>query len=117
MWLYLQNGFFSIVHKPPCKKGELLVRARCKEDMERLREKLSQTYNFKGTVIDSPKADYAYRMIVPREIWASFMASTAMELEYDNFKNTIPSSDTLRHDAYFDCWEAMYHWQRDLKKN
>jgi hypothetical protein len=50
MWLYLQTGFYSIVNKPPCKKDELLVRARCKEDIERLSKKLSQTYNFKNTI-------------------------------------------------------------------
>lgn len=116
MWLYLQEGFYSIVHKPPCKKNEILVRARCREDIEKLKGLLSDKYEFSGKIIESPKADYAYRMIVSREIMAAFMATTAMELDYDNFKDTIPSSDTLRHDAYFDCWEAMYEWQRDLKK-
>jgi hypothetical protein len=33
-------------------------------------------------------------------------------IDYDNFKATIPSKDALRHEAYFDCWEAMYRWQK-----
>jgi hypothetical protein len=104
MWLYTKNlGFYSVIHKPPCKKDKLLVRARCREDIERLSKKLSRTYNFKGTVIESSKMVNVYRMIVPREIWASFMARTAMELDYDNFKDTIPSKDHLRHEAYFRC--------------
>ena len=116
MWLYTTQGFYSIVHKPPCKKDELLVRARCKEDIEKLGTLLRDKLKFNGKIIESPKADYAYRMIVPRETWASFMASTAMELDYGNFKDTIPIKDHLRHDAYFDCWKVMYDWQKDLKK-
>jgi hypothetical protein len=117
MWLYTNNlGFYSVVHKPPCKKDELLVRARCKDDIEKLKGLLSDKFNFSGKVINSPKADYAYRMIVPRDIWAAFMARTAMELDYDNFKDTIPNKDHLRHEAYFRCWEAMYEWQLNLKK-
>jgi hypothetical protein len=113
MWFFTTLGFYSVVHKSPCNKDELLVRARCKEDIEKLIKKLSQTYNFNGKVIESPKADYAYRMIVPREIWAAFMSRTAIELDYDNFKNTIPSKDHLRHDAYFKCWEIMCCWQNE----
>jgi len=116
MWIYLPLGFYSIVHKPPCKENELLVRTRCKDDIEKLQKQLKAKYQFNGEVIDSPKADYAYRMIVPREIFASFISSAAMELDYDNFKNTIPRIDYQRHDAYLRCWDAMYEWQRDLKR-
>ena len=53
MWLYTKLGFFSIVHKPPCKKDELLVRAMCREDLEALSKKLSPTSDFKGEIIES----------------------------------------------------------------
>jgi len=102
------------VHKPPCKEDEPLVRVRCKDDIDELQKLLKEEYQFSGKVIDSPKADYAYRMIVPREIFASFISSAAMEMDYDNFKNTIRGKDYQRHDAYLRCWEAMYEWQRDL---
>ena len=60
MWLYTKLGFFSIVHKPSCKKDELLVRTRCREDLEALSKKLSQTSNFKGVIIESTDySDYA----------------------------------------------------------
>ena len=116
MWLYIKTGFYSIVHKPPCDKDELLVRTRSKVDIDKLQKLLKEKYQFEGEVIGSPKADYAYRMIVPREIFASFISSAAMELDYDNFKNTIYGKDYQRHDAYMRCWEAMYEWQRDLKR-
>jgi hypothetical protein len=116
MWLYHIIGFYSIVHKPPCKEDELLARTRCKDDIDKLKKLLKAKYQFNSEVIESPQADYAYRMIVPREIFASFISSAAMELGYDNFKNTIRGKDYKRHDAYLRCWEAMYEWQRDLKR-
>ena len=44
MWLYTKLGFFSIVYKLPCKKDEMLVRTRSREDIEALAKKLSQIY-------------------------------------------------------------------------
>lgn len=113
MWLYCQLGFYSVVHKPPCNKDELLVRTRSKVDIDKLQKTLKEKYQFDGKVIDSPKADYAYRMTVPRETFASFMADIAMQMDYDNFKNTIHRGDYKRHEAYFRCWNAMYEWQRE----
>ena len=103
MWLYTKLEFFSIVHKPPCKKDELLVRTRCREGLEALSKKLSQSSDFKGTRIESKDSDYAYRMVVPRSTLAPFMAAMVMNLDYANFKATIPHSDHLRHDAYYKC--------------
>ena len=111
MWLYTKLGFFSIVHKPPCKKDELLVRTRCREDLESLSKKLSQTNDFKGVIIESKDSDYAFRLVVPRSVLASFMTSLMMNLDYANFKATIPYNDQPRHEAYFKCWEVMNEWQ------
>lgn len=116
MWIYAKTGFYSVVHKPPCREDELLVRVRCKDDIDKLQKLLKSEYQFNGEVIDSPKADYAYRMIVPRETFASFLANVAMLMDYDNFKNTIGRKDYKRHDAYLRCWDAMYEWQRDLNR-
>jgi hypothetical protein len=116
MWLYLKTGFYSIVYKHPCKEKEVLVRTRCKDDIDKLQSQLKENYHFGGNVICTPKADYAYRMIVPKEVFALFMATAIMDLNYDNFKNTIQGKDYQRHDAYLRCWEAMYEWQRDLER-
>ena len=121
MWLYTKLGFFSIVHKPPCKKDELLIRTRCREDLESLSKTLSQTSDLKGVIIESKDSDYAYRMVVPRSILAPFMASQIVNLDYANFKATIPYNDGPRHEAYFKCWEVMNEWQgkvlSQIKKN
>jgi len=116
MWLYTKLGFFSIVHKPPCKKDELLVRTRCRGDLDALSKKLSQTSDFIGVIIESKDSDYAYRMVVPRSILAPFMAAMVMNLDYRNFKATISYNDQPRHEAYFKCWEVMNEWQGMLRK-
>jgi len=38
------------------------------------------------------------------------------ELDYGNFKATIPRSDWLRHDAYYKCWKAMWAWQGGMRR-
>ena len=116
MWLYTKLGFFSIVHKPPCKKDELLVRTRCREDLEALSKKLSQASDFKGTIVESTDSDYAYRIVIPRSILAPLIASQIMNLDYANFKATIPYNDEPRHEAYFKCWEVMNDWQGRVRK-
>lgn len=116
MWLYLKSGFFSVVQNRECKKGELVVRARCRDDIETLRTRLLKDYGFDGKVIDSPKSDYAHRMYVPKDVLAKFVASAVTEINYPNFKDTIPMTDKLRHEVYFDCWDAMFNWQRRLKR-
>ena len=103
MWLYLTTGFYSVVNNVPCEEDELLVRARSKVDLDNLQEILKTKYHFDGEVLDTPKADYAYRMIVPRQTFASFISSAVNNLVYDNFKNSK-------------CWEAMYKWQQDLNR-
>jgi len=52
----------------------------------------------------------------PRSILAPFMASLIQELDYGNFKATLPHSDRLRHDAYYKCWKAMDEWQGRIEK-
>ena len=114
MWLYTKLGFFSIVYKTPCTKDELLVRTRCRQDLEALSKKLSQGGGFKGAIIESRDSDYACRMVVPRSVLAAFMADLMKNLDYANFKGTIPYNDRLRHSAYFKCWDAMNEWQDKL---
>jgi hypothetical protein len=116
MWLYTKLGFFSIVYKTPCKKDELLVRARCRQDLEALSKKLTESNDFKGKIIESKDSDYAYRMVVPRSVLAPFLAELMKNLDYANFKGTIPYNDRLRHAAYFKCWDAMLEWQEKLSE-
>lgn len=96
MWVFLSDAFLSIVaHRD--QPDDLMVRARLPGDIERA---------FPGRVAEhTPRADYPYRAIIPRAIVAKVLSDAATEIEYDNFKGSVP--DPARHDAYFEVWRAM----------
>jgi hypothetical protein len=47
------------------------------------------------------------RIVIPRPILAPFMVSLIQELDYGNFKATLPTVIEFRQDAYYKCWKAM----------
>jgi|YelNatPaOPRAMG01_1025707.scaffolds.fasta_scaffold63823_1 hypothetical protein len=101
MWLNLKTGFYSVVQKAPCKENELLVRAHCRTAIEKLHELLKNNHHFNGKILDTPEADYAYRMIVPRKVFATFISIAVKDLVHEDFKKTT-------------SWDAMNAWQREL---
>jgi hypothetical protein len=108
MWVFLNNSYLSIV-KPIAAdvprllrdKDLLLVRGRCKGDIERV---------FRGVrVTKTPARDYAFRAFVPRERVSECMAGWVMDINYTNFKDSV--KENSRHDAYLDVWSAMHRFQ------
>lgn len=108
MWIFTKEGFFSVVQDDYCKEDELMVRARVKGDLERLKEKITT----EPGIITLGHADYLYRMPVLREDWASYLHGAAMELDYSNVKGTICEKNKNRQIAYFGVWSSMTDLQR-----
>lgn len=111
MWIFTTDGFFSIVQDKHCKDDEVVVRARARMDIEKLNKKIGGGFE----IIETPKADYLYRMIVPKRAMAQYLDSYVANMNYPNFKDTIPLEDDLRHEAYFECWAAMLGFQKAMK--
>ena len=110
MWHIDSNGMFSIVKKD-CQSNELLVRSRLKEDLERLAEKLSIP---ETAIRTSANTDYKYRMTVKAEAFGAYLAKSALEIDYDNFKSSLPhntATDNKRSRAYMKVWSALYELQ------
>jgi len=107
MWLMTNFGFFSVVQKPG---DELLtVRTRVKKDLEMLREKYIPGL---GEIIDTPKADYQFRTRVQKEVFAEAMRKVALDISYDNFKNSVVKvQGSKRAHIYHDVWSTLW----DLK--
>lgn len=100
MWICLNNAFLSIVSKD-CAADELLVRARRPNDI---------TNAFPGaTVTVKPHSDYQFRAVIKRAHVAETLASKAMEIQYDNFKDSVRDDDL--HDAYAKTWHIMARMQ------
>ena len=110
MWVFTKSGFFSVVKKPACSPDELEVRARCRNDLERLKKQTG----VKSKILKNAGTDYPFRIRMRRELWAEFLADEAMIIDYANYKdkvlsNKIESSRRRkhRHDVYSDVWRVL----------
>ena len=106
MWIFTRDGYFSGVQKD-CGADEVLVRSRQRCDLVRLGEKLG----LKLRIRETPLSDYRYRAVLKKADWGRYLSDSALNLDYDNFKNTVPKQDHRRHNAYMRCWEALLAWQ------
>jgi hypothetical protein len=98
MWIILNNSFLSIVENRN-NKGELLVRSRVKGDIEKV---ISDAEVFEDSL-----ADYKYRTFIKKEKVASIISNELLNINYDNFKNSVSKNDFERYKAYNNVWSAM----------
>lgn len=118
MWLFLNNGFFSIVaptqadpalkaetpsRLPSLMKDYLLVRSRRKGDIERV-------FGSAIRIVTSPDRDYRFRALVPRSAVATIISAQVAGISYNNFKSSI--KDNAYHDACSRVWGVMDDYQR-----
>ena len=111
MWIFTREGFFSAVQSPEyCTDDELAVRGRSRQDLEALVRWLGA----RGPaleIIETPEADYRWRVILARSRWSDYVHQAAEAIDYPNFKGATTGGDRLRHDAYFGCWKSLWEWQ------
>ena len=99
MWLFTSQGFISVVaDKDNPETGNLLVRARD-------RNHLSDLFPNAEIFCKTP-SDYKWRAWVLRDEVSSLLQSQIDNLNYTNFKNSIP--DNKYHDACLDVWNVMF---------
>jgi len=103
MWIFTSQGFISVVaHRNHPQR--LLVRARAKKHLENLFPAI------KSEIQETPNADYGFRVVVERELFATWIKKQATKLDYDNFKNSI--QEQVYHHAANDVWAIMMDYQR-----
>jgi len=101
MWICFNDGFVSAVNSDT-DPNILKVRARKKEHLQKL---------FPGKKIFSSKnTDYAYRVFVARKAFAKMVADRVMDIDYDNFKDSVV--DDKLHDLYADFWTLHWKYQQ-----
>ncbi len=101
MWLMTKHGFYSIVERQP---GEFHIRSRERQDLQNLVENVPLS---ECSVIDTPEADYAARIVTDRETVRTVMQFLANTLDYGNFKGKIDASPDQRHKPYHEVWGVM----------
>lgn len=99
MWIFTSNAFLSIVDKAPAKHDELLVRARRQGDIEAVFPN--------AKVMKTIGSDYLFRACVKRIDIAAAMVKMVNELNYDNFKDSIPMADKQLKHACHGVWDVM----------
>jgi hypothetical protein len=100
MWIFTRNGFISIVeHREDSEL--LLVRARRHQHLKAILPGYQ--------VHETPHADYRYRVEVEKEHLSKVLAEAVLNIEYDNFKNSI--EDHWYHDACTGVWTVMHRIQ------
>lgn len=102
MWVCLNNSFLSIVqHKDA--PDLLMVRARFKGDLE------AAFPGEAGEVVETPDADYLYRLTVPRDRVAYALTQAIGGINYTNFKGSVKQG--WRHDLYLGLWGMLHFAQ------
>ena len=106
MWVLSTRGFFSVV-ADDADPSRVLVRARVREDLDRLGELLPQLEPW-----HDPTADYAWRALVDRPEWGRALGAIATEIDYRNFKNAIADRQgEARADVYERVWAELRELQ------
>ena len=106
MWIFTVDGFFSAVADRD-RPGHVIVRMRVRGDGERLQAALEA-----GELIETPRADYRFRIRTTHTRWSDYVASAAAEIDYSNFKAAVGGRDVERAHAYSEVWAFM----RDLQE-
>lgn len=104
MWLVLNKSFVSVVqdHEDPTM---LWVRARSKKCLAALFGKGQK-------IQTSTNTDYSYRVKIDRIEFSRMVANLALtDIDYTNFKDSIPDKDNLRYHAYTKVWSVMVEFR------
>lgn len=113
MWLFTRYGMFSVTNarkgrgRPgaPLDPKRLQVRARSRRHLELLARRFRSLRRY--PIIETPHADYRFRIIVRRRVWARVAGGLAKEIAYPNFKDECHSNDALE-DAYIDALHRVW---------
>lgn len=115
MWVFFAKaGFFSVV-QPVDSTGYLVVRARVRDDLVRLRRLYVPRL---GKIVLTPTRDYGFRAQVTRAEFAAGLAKAVSEIDFSNFKNEVATQlGKDRAHVYAQVWSALLVLQREPVSN
>lgn len=102
MWLFCQEGFFSVVADRN-HEDTVLVRARSEQDLRNLQKRIERDCE----IWEDPLADYRWRMRIAQNDFSVLLGEIALGIDYDNFKNNIAESNPRRAATYGGVWERL----------
>ena len=106
MWLFTSHGFLSIVADRD-RPDRLLVRGRTREDVGFFCEAVGD-----GVPIETPDADYRWRVTAPVDLVAWFVQQQVLQIDYPNFKDAVAGRQGHeRAHTYMGVWSVMRRLQ------
>jgi len=99
-WLFTKDGFYSAVATGI--NDELMVRARFREDLVKLRIKMGLKKT--SPIIETKEADYRYRIIGSKAAFSDYTKRAILDIDYGNFKESLPMR---RQRLYMRLWFIM----------
>jgi hypothetical protein len=113
MWIFTTEGFYSIVTADEFDH-ELMVRARCDKDLDRLR---AGSFPELGPNVKLSGRDYPVRAFTTRGDLAQCLSRLALSLNYSNFKSEVARRhSSARAHIYGDVWADCLAISREAKK-
>lgn len=104
MWVFTKSGMISILsHDDPTK---VLVAARLREDLRRTLGPLLQRLKLK--IYYHPTRDHAYRCEIPRADLAQEISNQILEINYNNFMDSIKAQDPEISRTKYLCRAVWY---------
>jgi hypothetical protein len=86
------------------KPGEFHIRSRERGDLQNLIQRVP----LPGCrVVDTPKADYAARIVTDRDTVHTVMRFLVETLDYANFKTKIGGTPDQFHKPYHEVWDVL----------
>ena len=109
MWIITTSGFLSVVQNLNSTSPDdvLLVRGRVRADLEWFAD-FAARRGARPAVVESPDADYGFRLTTSRDSLAAFVVERVAALDYPNFKSEIYKADPLREKVYEDAWAVLH---------
>jgi len=112
MWVFTEDGFYSAVMYRD-NPDYVIVRCRALKDAERLAY-WHTARNYPVEVEVTPTADYGWRVTMLRRNWSNYVAESAANIGYTNFKAAIAKLNPDRAEVYADVWATLLDIQRPV---
>lgn len=108
MWIFSTSGFFSITASPE-DASFMQIRARERHDLEAL---LTLT-GMDAEIIETPNADYRFRLIVTPHAVGGVLLALGNGITYSNFKGAIAKTPDQAHKepGLHRIWSIHRDWQ------
>lgn len=111
MWLFTKYGFFSVTQHTK-RRDNIQIRARTDQDLRDLKDAFPPLD--RCPIIETPDADYRWRLIVQRWKWEIVGAHLVADIDYGNFKGKIATIPTQREKGpmLHDIWDVHHRYQQ-----